>query len=166
MGIQNAMKIISIITLCASAIYLFITFATFGVLSSISESRYRWLNRGYSEAFTIFCTLVAAGAIGLTFYELKDITRLLFALAGFFMFCVSIASLFKEKKVSTMHYLFSIGAIALGFAALSVQYWGNWKSWVPLVVFIVLSLITRKAWPDIATTIIECLALLIIFTII
>lgn len=158
------MNAVSIVTISLAAIYLLITHGTFGPLPSISESRYKWLTRNYSEAFTIFCAVVAGGAFGQTFLDFKHTTKLLLALAGFSMFCVAIASLFKKKKVGTIHYAASVVAILLGFAALSVEYWGTWKSWVPVSAFFILSAITRKLWPQWTTYLVEVYAIILIFT--
>jgi hypothetical protein len=94
------------------------------------------LTRNYSEAFTIFCAVIAGGAFGQTFLDFKHTTKLLLALAGFSMFCVAIASLFKKKKVGTIHYAASVVAIALGFAAVCVEHRYGWAIASGFILFV------------------------------
>lgn len=63
--------------------------------------------------------------------------QICFALAGFFLALVGIASTYKV--VATMHYIFAVLAIGLGFAGITAQ-WG-WPALIPFAPFAICSLI-------------------------
>ncbi len=158
------MNAISIGTLALSALYLLVTYHYFGMTASISETFYKWKTRYYSAAFVWFCLVVTLGAWLQSLYPLKHETKFILIGAGFFMFCIGVASTYKDAKVTAMHYSFAVVAIVLGFLALSVEFWGTWKAWVPLAVFVVMSYVTVWKWRPVATYLVEVYALVIIFS--
>lgn len=158
------MNAVSIATLALSALYLIITYGKFGLTASVSETFYRWQTKNYSAAFVWFCLVVAAGALLQMIYPYKDITKLLLMLAGFAMFCIGIASTFRDKKVSTLHYVLAVLAICLGFSAVAFEHWQTWRSWVPVASLVVLSAVARRFWKPYLTYLVEVFALVLIFS--
>lgn len=155
----------SIIALSGASLYLLISYSKFGLTGSISETFYTWQTVKYSAAFMLFCLIVAVGAWVNAYYEHYEVwTRICLGVAGIALSWVGIASTYKDKKVSTLHYALAVLAIALGFAALSVEYWRTWRAWAPLASFIAVSVAIRFLWPKWATYLIEVVALVIIFT--
>jgi hypothetical protein len=51
-----------------------------------------------------------------------DWAQVVFALSGFCLFCVGIASSFREKMVDKIHYTGAVLAIGLGFLGIWIQY--------------------------------------------
>ncbi len=158
------MNTVSIVTLALSALYLLISYFRFGMTTSISATFYEWMKRDYSAAFMWFCLIVCLGAWLQSIYDYKHDTKALLMLAGFLIGCVGIAATYKDKKVSTWHYVFAALSIALGFAALSVEYWGTWRAWVPISIFIAATVLTKWLWPKYLTTMVEVYALTLIFS--
>src|SRR5690348_7618163 len=87
--------------------YVAYVWAKVGVLPSISESWYQ-LPNGQQNRFVIFAAGVGLPMWAYGIYPLKDEAQMLFMLSGFWMFCISIASMFKvSKMVKLLHYMFS-----------------------------------------------------------
>lgn len=158
------MNEVSIGTLALVALYLIISFSRFGVTESISATWYKWYDRDYSAAFVWFCLAITAGAWFQSIYPYKHATKAILMLAGFFIGCVGIAATYKDGKVEKWHYAFSAITIALGFASLTIEYWGTWRCWAPVASFVILSAAARRLWPLIVTTIVEVLAIVLIFS--
>lgn len=156
----------SIIALSGASLYLLMSYSNFGLTGSISQTFYEWGKPPikYSAAFMWFCLIVAVGAVW-NAYLVKEVpTKFCLGGAAVAISWVGIASTYKDKKVSTLHYALAVLAIALGFAALSVEYWRTWRAWAPLASFIAVSVAIRFLWPKWATYLIEVMALVIIFT--
>lgn len=158
------MNEVSIGTLALSALYLIVTYHYFGMTASISETFYKWKTRDYSAAFVWFCLTITLGAWLQALYPLKHETKAILMLAGLFIFCVGVAATYKDGKTATWHYVFAMLAILLGFLALIVEFWGEWRCWVPFSAFVVLSAATRKFWPRYTTYLVEVYAIILIFT--
>lgn len=157
------MNTVSIVTLALTALYLLISYSKFGMTKSISETFYKWMALDYSVLFVIWCFVVTLGAWLQSLYHLKHETKFILLIAGFFMFCIGIAPTYKDKKVSTLHYVFAALAIILGFLALYVEHKGDWRSWVPVTVFVLSIPVIRKFWPQWTTYIVEVIAFALIF---
>lgn len=157
----------SIIALSGAGLYLLVSYHKFKLTESISATFYEWGKppMKYSAAFMLFCLIVAIGSWVNAYYENYEVwTRICLGVAGIALSWVGIASTYKDKKVSTLHYALAVLAIALGFAALSVEYWRTWRAWAPLASFIAVSVAIRFLWPKWATYLIEVVALVIIFS--
>lgn len=157
------MNNVSIATLSLSVLYLVFCYAQFGLTKSISETYYALSGYKRSHLFAVFCSVVAGGAIFQSLYDYKDATEGVLMLAGVFMFAVGIAATYRDKGVTTFHYVFAALAIILGFLALFLEYRGEWRSWMPVSVFVVSIPVVRWVWPDYVTYIIEVIALGLIF---
>ncbi len=157
------MNEVSVGTIVCFVGYLVVSHARFGMTKSISETWYRWMEHDFSSAFTIFSATICAGAVLQSVYPYTHTTKLLLTLAGFFMFCVSIASTYKDPKVERLHYSFAILAIGLGFAAIFVEDAGRWCRWVPVPVLLITTAAMRKWWPANITYKVECVAFVEIF---
>jgi len=133
---MNLLNYISIVQILIFTVYLFIVFKKFGVLPSISQSFYEFEKVKYSSAFVIFSWSIGGGMFFQSVYDWKESTEMIFLVSGFLLCVVSIASMYRIKKVGTIHYLVSVGAICSGFWAIINQDWPHWYGFVPLAVFI------------------------------
>jgi hypothetical protein len=123
-------------------ILVFFTFIVYlvkkvGVLPSISDSYYR-LN-GSSQYFSWWTSLVGSPMMAYGVYSYTDVAQLVFALSGFCLFLVGIASNFRESMVDKFHYTGAVLAIALGFLGVWIQY----HTVVPLAIFVVLAILLK-----------------------
>lgn len=157
------MNFYSLACIVITALYLGLTYAFCGMTESISATFYKWQQRNYSAMFSVWAVLLALGCFLHTVYDYKDVTKVLIIIAGFLLFCVTIASTFREDKVAAMHYAVTIGCIIAGFAAVTIEDYGERLWWLPVIGFVVGCIIMKLVKIPNFTYWAEVLAIVIIF---
>lgn len=157
------MNFYSIACLVVTALYLLLSYAFIGPTESISSTFYGWKNRNYSAMFSIWAFLLFLGCALHILYDYKDLTKILIAFAGFLLFCVTIASTYKEDKVARIHYIVTVLCIISGFAAVTYEDYGERFWWLPVVGYVAGCIILKVAKMPAYTYWIEVLAIIIIF---
>jgi len=130
------------------AIWWTIRFKKDGVPNSLSADFYRLREQGKQHYFDRFFFAMALPMWAYGYYDYKDSTQILLALAGFFLACVPIASFFRDKFTAVFHYIGASGAIGFGFWGLTNELWGEslWSkvvACIPLAAFIAVCIVLR-----------------------
>lgn len=105
--------------------YTFISWGVLGPLDSISQSFYKWKDRNYSAAFNWFGASVFLACCCQSLYGWNHTTKLLFVIAGFCVWCLTVASVYKQYPLH--HYVPTICSIVAGFACVSSEFGLLWK---------------------------------------
>lgn len=117
---MNVLAIIQVLFFFGYVAYLW---NKFGVLHSISQSWYELKPFKKSHLFNVFAAGVGLPMWAYQIYMGSDVAQMLFAVSGFFMFGLGVASTFRDSKmVSTIHYLCTLFAIGFAFWGLNVQF--------------------------------------------
>lgn len=117
------------------AVYVGVIIYKFGMLSSISESWYRW--KAYiNKTFNPFSWFMLGLAITMWFltdvYEFKPQAEIFIGLASFALGGAGIFSSFKDNDmVGTIHSLGAIICIICMDAVIIVQWWNQPWIWIP-----------------------------------
>lgn len=150
----------SVILLLVFFGYTAVSWSILGPLDSISETYYKFRDRGYSAAFNIFGFLVFLACAAQTYYPYKHTTLLMFVLSGAFVWGLTVASLYRTN--SMQHYLPTLLSIICGFLAVFFEYRLGFKFYTALGGFIVLAVGMKIAKVPYYTTWVELLALVAI----
>ena len=117
---------------------------SYGLLGSISASFYELKKTNMDWAFSLFGAFVGIPLWFYGNYTSNDAAITLYALSGFFMFGLTIASWFRDDEViKILHYTFTLLAIILALGGIHLQY-GHGLIWLLPMGVIVLFLSTLK----------------------
>jgi len=129
-------------TLSIVQILIFVSYITFivlkfGVLPSISESWYRLRDLGgvWYSLFTWFCW----GLGFLMFFQTNNIAPYLFFLSGVGLTAVGTATMFKLSD-DIQPYIHFVGAL-IGILGALIGIGVERSNWIPLLMFILISLV-------------------------
>lgn len=128
-------------TISILQILIFVSYVTFivvkfGILPSISESWYRLRELGgvWYSLFTLFCF-----GLGFTMFFQTNGSTSLFFLSGAGLSAVGVATMFKLKD-DIQPYIHAIGAI-VGILTALIGIGVERKNWIPLIIFLSLSIL-------------------------
>lgn len=116
-----------------------------GVQKSISNSWYTLPDK--KELFFVFAAGTGLPMWAYSICGFNDYSQFLFAISGFFMTCVGIASMFKSSNlVKYIHYGATVVAIAFAFWAIYAQSQDYYAFLIMLVGILPLLFVKNKIW--------------------